>query len=152
MTSSKTVTYDHGQRIAERAKQNNPWNEPLAPSVARSKPAATPSAETIEPMREASILLPTRNNDGMAVISAHAIVANALLDNFGGFTEESVRGQWLDNGRVYSDESIRYTVAATDTPDNRAKLEATARQACADAEQICLYVRGFDGIVQFVKP
>lgn len=142
MTSSKTVTYDHGQRIAERAKQNNPWNEP----------AATPSAETIEPMREASIILPATNNDGYEIPYAHSALAHALLDLFGGFTEEPVRGQWLDNGRVYSDESIRYTVAATDTPDNRAKLEECARVTCADAEQICIYTRGFDGIVRFVKP
>ena len=145
MTMSKPVSYDHGARVAERARQNNAWSEPAA--------SVEPARNTVEPMREAVIILPCYDNRNNPTTYAHAMLADGLMEDFGGFTEQNVTGRWkdADTGREYRDASILYTVAASANESNWKRFEARAIQACKDAEQIALYVRGFDGIARLVK-
>lgn len=105
-------------------------------------------------MRNASIILPVRNNDGADLSALHAVLALELCNTFGGFTSSIVTGAWRDetDGKVYQDESTLYRIAADWNPAQREELESIAARYCAEAEQVCVYVEHANGAVSFVPP
>lgn len=42
-----------------------------------------------------------------------AKLENYIIDEFDGFTSHEIRGGWKENGRIYYDESVQYTIATT---------------------------------------
>ncbi|UTC29817.1 hypothetical protein BAJUN_01870 [Bajunvirus bajun] len=105
-------------------------------------------------MRNASIILPARDNDGADLSPLHAILAAELCNTFGGFTASAVTGAWRDDtdGRIYQDESTEYRIAADWNPAQREALESIAARYCAEARQVVIYVQHANGAVSFVPP
>lgn len=60
----------------------------------------------------AVFMIPTYDNDGKKFSAGTLdLVRRMILDEFGGYTAETVQGAWVDeDGSVYFDENIRYTV------------------------------------------
>lgn len=96
-------------------------------------------------MREASIILPLRDNAGAKVEAAHKALQEALIASFGGFSHRPVWGAWQDGGTVYRDRSREYTVAADWNPALRVRLKRLARMAGVKARQVAMYVRDDTG-------
>jgi hypothetical protein len=103
-------------------------------------------------MREFVIIMPKakpdrQNPDGLGV---HYLRTN-LLKYFGGYTEEDVRGAWLDpTGTIHRDHSIRFTVAVRPHQVLRGVLGGLAKRAGELAGQQCVYVRNPNGLVHFL--
>lgn len=105
-------------------------------------------------MRNATLILPVRDNDGADLSALHAVLSLELCEAFGGFTARDVRGAWRDesDGRVYQDESTEYRIAADWNPAQRLALESIAARYCAEARQVCVYVEHANGAVSFIPP
>lgn len=101
-------------------------------------------------VKEAMMILPIANNDGVGLELVHKQLKRELCKAFGGYTAQPVEGGWLDDeGRLYEDKSIAYTVAMGST--KWMALNNIAKRFCALAEQKCIYVRYPTGNVAFVK-
>ena len=99
-------------------------------------------------MREASIILPhTMSHE------PHTAMRHLLLTHFGGYTTHEVSGAWRDpdTGIVHNDQSTMFLIGADPTAANLALLHFIAKECGNMAGQICVYVKGFDGEVQFVQ-
>ena len=99
-------------------------------------------------MREAVIILPRVN------AFATKYMRHTLLDTFGGYTEHKATGAWRDpaDGRVYKDHNGVFTVGVDDvTGEHMPALRNIAMQAGEMAGQISVYLKGFDGNVEFVN-
>lgn len=101
-------------------------------------------------MREASIILPLRDNNGARVDAAHLALQRELAESFGGFTYAPVNGAWLDSGRLYRDRSREYRVAADWNDGLRQRLRLLAESAGRKARQLAVYVRDDRGAVSIV--
>jgi hypothetical protein len=99
-------------------------------------------------MREALIILPDVNHGATERLKCR------LLSTFGGYTAHEVTGAWYDphTGIIHHDTSKVFTVAADDQ-DSHCMLDIRniAMEAGRMAGQISVYVRGFDGEVEFVN-
>ena len=62
-------------------------------------------------MKTITLIAPKKNNDGEDMTTQIAELENYIVDEFGGFTSQDVRGAWKDNGIIYYDENISYTIA-----------------------------------------
>ena len=62
-------------------------------------------------MKTITLVAPKKNNDGEDMTTQIVKLENYIIDEFGGFTSQDVRGAWKDNGTIYYDESISYTIA-----------------------------------------
>lgn len=101
-------------------------------------------------MREARIILPHRDNDGLDVSGAHQDLKLALIRQFGGYTTFNVWGGWRHptTGAIVEDESAAYDVAV---PDNAVDgLRRLAFQAGKTAHQDAVYLRLPTGEVEFI--
>lgn len=100
-------------------------------------------------MREAVIVLPRVHKD------ATEYLRTELLEAFGGYTEHEADGVWRDpaDRKVYVDHNSIFTIGADE--DNTGLDMLTIRNlamfAGQKAGQISVYVRGFDGAVEFVN-
>lgn len=106
-------------------------------------------------MREASVILPARDNDGADLSALHLSFRHELLATYGGFTAAPVEGAWRDEatGRVYSDESTEYRIAADWTaPKAESVLERIAARYAGEMGQLAVYVRHGSGDVVFAGP
>lgn len=60
----------------------------------------------------ASFMIPLYDNDGRQFseeVMEH--VRKTILGTFGGYTSDNVQGAWInEEGRIFYDESIRYTI------------------------------------------
>lgn len=63
-------------------------------------------------MVRATFMIPTHDNDGIKFSDeTMEHVRSMIIETFGGYTADMVQGAWSDeNGRIYYDENIRYTV------------------------------------------
>lgn len=99
-------------------------------------------------MREACIILPR--------VSPRATesLQEGLLNRFGGFTEHDAIGAWRDpaTNKVHLDHNSVFTIAIDDTDGmHMLDLRDLAMAAGEAAGQISVYLRGFDGNVEFVN-
>lgn len=80
------------------------------------------------------IILPCRDNSGVALHQAHKHFVANVANAYGGITQSECAGVWVGaQGRVYTDASIRYQVAADDK-DVRGYLLNAARALFPDQE------------------
>jgi len=105
-------------------------------------------------MREATLILPLKDNDGADLSAIHAILRAELVQTFGGFSAAALDGAWMDeeSGRIFLDNSTEYRIAAAWTDRERSKLERIATCYAREAGQLALYVRHGDGEVAFYGP
>ena len=105
--------------------------------------------------REVSIKVPQLHNDGTEV--APEVVKKLetlMLSWFGGFTRRSVQGAWVnDMGKRFDDYLWEYDLACSQYNGDKHVddwLRALAHIVKVDCAQASVYVRLFDGSVQFV--
>lgn len=98
-------------------------------------------------MREASVILPVKDNDGASVEAAHRALQRELAETFGGFTYQLVTGAWADHGRIYRDKSREYRVACDWNDGKRQQLRLIAEGAGRKARQLAVYLRDDRGSV-----
>ncbi len=102
--------------------------------------------------RIAFLILPLRDNDGNRLTETHAALREAILDNFGGYTQTLVTGAWRkDDGTVVNDDSLKYEIAMGTGPGDGKMLVSIARQACARARQDCVMIQLAGGVVHFIN-
>lgn len=103
-------------------------------------------------MREATLILPIADNSGKPLAKVHDRLSQVLCDTFGGFTAAPVRGAWKDteSGKVYSDESTEYRIAADWNPVERQTLEDIAREFGDLAGQLAVFVKHGNGAVSIL--
>lgn len=103
-------------------------------------------------MREARIILPLSDNNGVSLREVHARLENTLCLHFGGATVMPMRGIWRDpeTGWMYAEEGLAYDVAMEPSPANDATLIDVARRIGADAGQLAMFVRTADGTVNII--
>ena len=103
-------------------------------------------------MREAQIIMPR----DCAQAIAH--LRTRLLDTFGGYTQHEATGAWrAPDGKVHYDHHHVFTVASDGVWNDQRTyqhgmncLRAICRDIGREADQQCVYLRGFDGEVGFV--
>jgi hypothetical protein len=106
-------------------------------------------------MREATILIPTTNQEGEPTCPALLFnIEEEILCNFGGFTKQKVEGSWKDSstGKIYPGNIIQYTIACkygTLQAKNRTHFLLDALQTLVKHEykQRTVYLRYPDGEV-----
>ena len=97
-------------------------------------------------MREAQIIMPR----DCAQAIAH--LRTRLLDTFGGYTQHEATGAWrAPDGKAHYDHHHVFTVADIATPYDLNCLRAICRDIGREADQQCVYLRGFDGEVELVS-
>ncbi len=99
-------------------------------------------------MREVSYIIPTADNDGEDLSTLHDLIRADLAHHFGGYTESTARGGWLDGGTLYTDVSRRYTVAIDPADERKARAIAVAHAGAA--RQHSLYWQGASGEVEII--
>ena len=98
-------------------------------------------------MREAQLIMPR----DCAQAIAH--LRTRLLDAFGGYTQHEATGAWrVQDGKVLYDHHHVFTVASDqgNMTEDTATLRAICRNIGREADQQCVYLRGFDGEVELV--
>ncbi len=99
-------------------------------------------------LRESSFILPVVGNEGEDLECVHKVLRMHLSRYYGGYTGEQVFGGWLDDkGELFTDHSIRYTVAHLDTLFERNVMLDTAIKYGAMAGQKAIYVKLSNGNV-----
>ncbi len=105
-------------------------------------------------IREAQFILPAIDGD-----NPHIGLQNELTEKFGGFTIQTADGAWRDdNGKVHWDHNYLYTVAADwdNIPEDELspliELEFIARRYGSKFDQLSIYFKGPDGVVEFLSP
>lgn len=102
-------------------------------------------------MFEVTVIVPVRDNDGKALTGERHKIEGELLTLAGGFSRDKIVGQWRgDDGRVYRDESYRYTVACTGEVVRQ--LTDRASEWCSVLRQEALFVSARAVQVEFVQP
>ncbi len=101
---------------------------------------------------ESKLILPKFDNEGNDLSQQIAHVEDAILQQFGGYNVAESKGAWRnDEGKVYRDECLTYTIAAEwSLLDNCIWMRQIASYACAIMQQECIYMC-LDGQVEFVE-
>lgn len=102
--------------------------------------------------RDAKIILPTHDNDGVPLDFVRGALETVLLDNFGGFSSYEGTGAWRDdNGKVYKEPHWAFEVAFARDAKKVADLVNIARWLANAARQDCIYLKTPDGLVHFIN-
>jgi hypothetical protein len=102
--------------------------------------------------RIAFLILPLRDNDGNRLTETHAALREAILDNFGGYTQTLVTGAWRNgDGTVVNDDSLKYEIAMTTGAAAGKKLVQIAAEACRRARQACVMVQLAGSTAHFIN-
>jgi hypothetical protein len=105
-------------------------------------------------LREACIILPLTDNEGVSLDSVHTEVQEAFAYHWDGWTSQPITGGWRDlSGQVRTEHSVLYTVAMQqdDHGINRLLLHSLADYILEAARQQSVYVRHTDGTVEFAS-
>jgi hypothetical protein len=97
-----------------------------------------------------TIILPVKDNKGVSLLNERRAVEGQLLTLAGGYTRDKVTGAWLDNGKVYRDQSYRYTLAVDAAQD--AAIVAQLPVWCESLRQLALYTTRQEVDVSFIEP
>lgn len=90
------------------------------------------------------ILIPLTSNEGTTFEAAHHLAFEAhLITSFGGYSllPGTVRGGWMDEGVVFSDESRVYAVAVESLLGDSHKILHIVEIAKAHYGQLAIFVR-----------
>ncbi len=90
-------------------------------------------------MNRLTIVVPTRNNNGILLDSTHREVESWLVDKYGAFSAYSQRGIWQDpaDKKVYQDSNILYEIF---TDQDKESLYPLAKMVKEKAQQQCVLV------------
>lgn len=105
-------------------------------------------------LREARILCPLRNNSGETIPHVAAALCEHLALHFGGYTGTQAHGGFIHpNGNFQAEPMAVFDVAIEDTAENADKLRTIAQFIAVDADQVSVYIRHANGVVELVaKP
>lgn len=92
-------------------------------------------------MKEARIVMPAGS------LHAHQIMAEQLIDAFGGYTSVAGSGGWDSGTEVSTEPVVVYDVAMEDTDANVDRLGEIALDAARALRQKAVYIRRPDGEV-----
>jgi hypothetical protein len=101
-------------------------------------------------MVERTIILPTRDNAGASLARRVTAIRREVLALAGGFSETRQHGQWVEQGKVYRDVSIRLVTTVDSEQD--AALVARLAVWCEQLRQVCLYTHATQVSADFVYP
>lgn len=86
---------------------------------------------------ERVVVLPAVDNEGESLAIEHNHFRDLLLTIAGGYSQTSQLGEWKDEtGKVYPDESIRYTVLCSQAQDKA--IAALLPELCEATRQECI--------------
>lgn len=91
-------------------------------------------------LRIASIIVPIKDNSGKEMAALHKNIEAWLCTAFGGFTAQLCIGAWVDDGKRYDDENVRYDVHYHDRSDQGGWVKDIAHQIMANSDQKAVYV------------
>lgn len=96
-----------------------------------------------------TLIIPDCDNSGISLERERLDIESQLLGLAGGFTQDTIRGYWLDDdGTQYHDTSARYTIVTTPAID--AKIAAKLPAWCALLRQEALFTSTSPVNVRFV--
>lgn len=95
--------------------------------------------------RIAEIIIPKLDNDGKSLTWVHQKAMEYMARNFGGYTAIDSRGGWLDDGKLYHDESVTYRVAMTLDGTHTSIWRQFAVNVAIWGEQLCIAVTFANG-------
>lgn len=99
-------------------------------------------------MYELTVIVPTSDNAGRTLQPVIDDWEVFILDTAGGYTREAVCGAWKDaSGKVYRDQSYRYTIAG-----KVGTIKRSIPGWCARLGQECIYTSVRRVAVSFVEP
>lgn len=102
--------------------------------------------------REARIILPVFDNEGVDLGAVHSDLKRHVCEAFGGFTATPSMGGWLSpTGKLHEEPGIAYDIACEDTATSRTVLRQIAFYLALEARQECIYLRLPSGRVEFVQ-
>jgi len=103
-------------------------------------------------MREARIILPLYDNDGVDLQAVHRSLKTRLCAEFGGYTATPSMGGWIDNtGKLYEEPGIAYDVAVPEANIGTIEtLRDIAAIAGRKAMQKAMYLRLPTGKVEIL--
>ena len=100
-------------------------------------------------MREGKIILPVEDNDRNPLDGVHVVMADKIVDMFGGVTVHEAIGHWKsDDGILFKERVKVYTVAA-ETAIALLPLIGIAKKYAAMAKQEAVYV-AVDGNAEII--
>jgi hypothetical protein len=102
--------------------------------------------------REARIILPVYDNDGVDLAAVHTDLKRHVCEAFGGYTATPSLGGWLSpTGKIHEEPGVAYDIACEDTAKARSELREIAFWLAVGARQECIYLRLPSGRVEFVQ-
>lgn len=103
-------------------------------------------------LREATLKMPSHDNDGNLLNDLKVKLEKNILDIFGGFSLQRTESVWLDaaTGKVYNEPILTYVIAMEQGADNDLKLTGLADLVKLEGKQEAVYVRFADGNVQLI--
>lgn len=99
---------------------------------------------------EREVILPLADNDGKSLRDVHTDFQQFLLKLAGGYSQQSIDGAWMDEGKVYIDHSIKYVVTLPKAQDKA--LMSTLPFWCQQARQLALFTQARSVRVTFIQP
>ena len=102
-------------------------------------------------MYEVTVIVPVRDNAGKALTGERHKIERRLLELAGGYSRDKIVGAWLgEDGKLYRDESYRYTMACDG--EIAASIRLAAHDWCEALRQEALYVSQRQANVVFAEP
>lgn len=100
----------------------------------------------------ARIILPKFDNDGVSLEAENKTVLVGIASDFGGFTLTEGRGAWVDNGKLYYDESLIVDIAYNG--DNPTEFVQNVRDVAEEVKtshrQQAVYVHFCEADIRFI--
>lgn len=101
--------------------------------------------------REAMIICPINDNDGVTLVDTINDTSRALAEAFGGCTMVDAMGVWKARPGVFQREPVKQLIAAYEpNRTNDAKLRKLAVKFGCEAWQEAMYVRYASGDVEII--
>lgn len=103
--------------------------------------------------REARIILPLHDNEGVPLMAEHRAFGMRVAKAFGGFTAMPIQGGYANDNHpdgVQIEPGAQYTIACPDTPESVEALYAIAKDLLVSCRQKEVYLRLPNGDVEII--
>ena len=91
-------------------------------------------------MKINTLLLPKYDNLGTNLKPVYKIMKRRLLEEFGGLTESTVNGSWIDDdGKIYDDECIKFEIACDISITKERAFKSLVKEAGILAGQLAMF-------------
>lgn len=91
-------------------------------------------------LRIGSIIVPVNDNTGKPMEALHRNVEAWLCTVFGGFTAQLCIGAWVNNGKRYDDENVRYDVYYHDRSEQGGWIRDIAHKIMENSDQLAVAI------------